>query len=78
MGFPIGVYWFPYWDNGVSIGIEVSPNQHSIVDMDPRASVSLWRGGGGGTSPNWPPQNPTPKTPLHKHRHSMRLMLVTE
>ena len=34
-GFPIGVYWYPHWENRVSIGIKVYPNQDSIVDINP-------------------------------------------
>ena len=34
-GYPIRVYWYPHWDNRVSIGIKVYPNRDSKVNNDP-------------------------------------------
>ena len=31
-GFPIGGYWYPHWENRVSIGITVYPNQDSMAE----------------------------------------------
>ena len=32
--FPIGTYWYPHWENRVSIRIIVSPNWDSITEGD--------------------------------------------
>ena len=34
-GFPIRAYWYPHWENRVSIRIKVSPDRDSIVDIEP-------------------------------------------
>ena len=31
-GFPIGAYWYPHWENRVSIRIKVSPIRGNIID----------------------------------------------
>ena len=33
MGFPIGVFWYPHWENRDPIRIKVSPNQDSIMGV---------------------------------------------